>query len=67
MSIQTPETITARAREARLRRAAKRQGYSLQRSRWRLGSGDNFRDFRIIDPALNCIVGVNGSTWTPTT
>jgi len=37
------------AREQRLRRAAKRQGYRLHRSRWRLGSIDNLGEFQIVD------------------
>lgn len=44
------------AREARLRRRAKRHGYALQRSRWRSGSLDNFGEFRVIDPAYNVVV-----------
>lgn len=44
------------AREARLRRAAKRQGYRLSRSRWRAGSIDNAGGFQVIDLQTNVVV-----------
>jgi hypothetical protein len=51
-----PRTSDA-AREARLRRSAKRLGYALKRSSWRRGSIDNLGGFQIIDPYRNWIVG----------
>jgi hypothetical protein len=38
------------------RRALKRQGYRLWRSRWRRGSIDNFGDFAIVLDEYDCIV-----------
>lgn len=52
MSIQLSEA----AREARLRRAARRQGYVLRRSRWHLGSIDNYGEFMIVDADRNWTV-----------
>lgn len=51
MSISTSDA----AREARVRRALMRQGYRLHRSRWRLGSIDNFGGFQIIELNRNYI------------
>jgi hypothetical protein len=47
---------TLAAREARLRRALARQGFTLHKSRWRLGSIDNFGGYQIINPYVNGIV-----------
>jgi hypothetical protein len=44
-----------KAREARLRRLARRGGYSLRKSRAGF-SGDNFGDFMIVDDDMNAVV-----------
>lgn len=36
--------------DARLRRMAKRLGYTVRKSRWRLDSYDNFGGYMIVDP-----------------
>ena len=48
-------TLAERRREARLRRLARRGGYSLHKSRagWSL---DNFGEFMIVDDDINTIV-----------
>jgi hypothetical protein len=48
------ETIDSRL-EARARRAAKRVGLYAKKSRWRLGSINNYGEFQIIDPYTNFI------------
>jgi hypothetical protein len=48
--------MTERALEARARRAAKRAGLIVRKSRWRAGSVDNFGGFMLIDPYTNCVV-----------
>lgn len=45
-----------RAMEARARRAARATGYVARKSRWRVGSADNYGGFMIIDPATNFAV-----------
>lgn len=47
---------SAAAREARLRRLARGQGYALHRSRWHRGSIDNYGEFRVVDRDRNLIV-----------
>jgi hypothetical protein len=47
---------TPAAREARLRRLAKRQDLMLRKSRWRLGSIDNLGGYQIIEPNRNLII-----------
>ena len=47
---------TLAAREARLRRLAKRQDLMLRKSRWRLGSIDNLGGYQIIEPNRNLII-----------
>lgn len=49
-------TITSRAADARIRRAAARLNLSVKKSRWRLGSMDNHGEYQISDPARNTIV-----------
>ena len=39
--------------EARARRAAKRVDLCAKKSRWRLGSIDNYGQFILIDPSTN--------------
>ena len=41
--------------DQKARRAAKRSGLLARKSRWRLGTIDNFGGFRIIDPFTNNI------------
>jgi hypothetical protein len=49
-------------REARVRRAAKRHGYRLHRSRWRRDSIDNLGGFQLIDIRANFVVAGHGLT-----
>ena len=58
--IDDPYRSTA-AHEARLRRLVHKEGCALSRSRWRLGSIDNFGGFMIVDQFTNCVVA--GSRW----
>jgi hypothetical protein len=44
------------AMEARARRAAKRAGLIAKKSRWRLGTIDNFGEFCLVDACTNCVV-----------
>jgi hypothetical protein len=48
--------VSERALEAKARRAAKRAGLIARKSRWRLGSIDNYGGFRLIDLYTNCAV-----------
>jgi hypothetical protein len=48
--------ISTAALEARPRRAARRIGLRACKSRWRVGSIDNFGDFRLFDPETNAVV-----------
>jgi hypothetical protein len=44
--------------DSRLRRLARKKGYSLHRSRWRRDSIDNLGGYMIVDPMLNlCVAG----------
>ena len=56
--------VTDAGMEARARRAARAAGYRAEKSRWRLGSCDNFGGFRIVDPSLN--IAVAGFTFDMT-
>ncbi|MBO0765245.1 MAG: hypothetical protein J2P50_11745 [Hyphomicrobiaceae bacterium] len=47
--------LSERAAEARIRRAAKRLNLQIEKSRWRLGSVDNYCWFRIVDPYRNAV------------
>ena len=47
------DSISAKAMDARARRAARRVGLIARRSRWRLGSTDNYGGFMIVDPSTN--------------
>jgi hypothetical protein len=49
--------LSKRALDARARRAAKRIGLIVRKSRWRAGSTDNFGEFMLIEPERNVIVG----------
>ena len=42
-----------KARDARARRAARSAGFIATKSRWRVGSTDNYGDFMIVDPRTN--------------
>jgi hypothetical protein len=44
------------ALEHRARRAAKRAGLQARKSRWRVGTVDNYGDFSLIDPETNCMI-----------
>jgi len=48
------EDITP-AMDSRLRRLARKNGYTLHRSRWRRGSVDNFGGYMIVDEN-NCVI-----------
>src|SRR5262245_47912332 len=48
--------ISERAAEARIRRAAKRLKLQVVKSRWRLGSVDNYGGYQIVDPQLYCVL-----------
>ena len=51
-------TISEKAPDARARRAAKRVGLVARKSRWRLGSIDNFGKFMLVNPYSNfCVAG----------
>ena len=39
--------------DAHLRRLARRNGYMVRKSRWRLGSIDNFGGYMLVDPDTN--------------
>jgi len=43
--------------EARARRAAKRIGLYAKKSRWRVGTIDNYGEFMLIDPRYNIALG----------
>ena len=45
-----------KALEARARRAARAAGYVAKKSRWRVGSVDNYGHFMIVDPSTNFVV-----------
>jgi hypothetical protein len=47
----------APATDSRLRRLARKKGYSLRRSRWRCRSVDNFGGYIIVDQANGVIAG----------
>ena len=47
---------TLAAREARLRRLARRQDLILRKSRSRLGSIDNLGGYRIVEPFRNLVI-----------
>jgi hypothetical protein len=47
---------TEQALDSRARRAAARIGLKAKKSRWRLGSIDNYGDFQLFDPDRNWIV-----------
>lgn len=49
-------TITPRAADARIRRAASRLQLSVRKSRWRLGSIDNHGEYQIVNPNRNAVV-----------
>lgn len=42
--------------DARLRDMARRHGYTLRKSRWRLDSPDNLGGYMVVDPAANLVV-----------
>jgi hypothetical protein len=42
--------------DSQARRAAKRVGLLARKSRWRRDTIDNFGDFMLIEPRLNCVV-----------
>jgi hypothetical protein len=44
------------ALDARARRAAQRVGLVAKKSRWRLGSIDNYGEFMLVDPYINAVV-----------
>jgi hypothetical protein len=48
--------ISEKAMDGRARRAARRVGLMARRSRWRLGSIDNFGGYRLVDPDGNWVV-----------
>jgi hypothetical protein len=50
------ETQTDAAREARLRRLAKQQGYSLRKDRARSWNSDHFGGYMIVNDSINAIV-----------
>ena len=53
--------LVSAALDARARRAARRIGLLARKSRWRVGTIDNFGNFMLIDPYRNYIV--NGSRF----
>jgi hypothetical protein len=48
--------VSEAALEQRARRAARRVGLLARKSRWRLGSVDNFGEFMLLDPQTNFVV-----------
>jgi hypothetical protein len=44
------------ALDSQVRRAAKRAHYIVRKSRWRLGSIDNYGKYMVIDPRTNVVV-----------
>jgi hypothetical protein len=44
------------ALDSQVRRAAKRAGYIVRKSRWRLGSIDNHGHYMVINPYTNFVV-----------
>jgi hypothetical protein len=44
------------ALDSHVRRTAKRAGYIVRKSRWRLGSIDNYGEYVVIDPECNFVV-----------
>jgi len=49
------EYTLPKSEDARLRRMARRHGYTVRKSRWRLDSPDNFGGYMIVDPASNLV------------
>lgn len=49
-------SLSETALEQRARRAARRAGLVAKKSRWRVGTVDNFGGFALINPIHNCIV-----------
>lgn len=48
--------MTNKARESRVRRKAKRLGYVVTKSRWRVGTYDNCGGYAIVDPDTGGLV-----------
>lgn len=53
--------VTEKSLDQKARRAAKRVGLRAGKSRWRLGSVDNYGGFQITDPYANRIK--SGERW----
>jgi hypothetical protein len=56
--------ISERALEARARRAARKIGLIARKSRWRVGTIDNYGEFMLTEPMRNICVA--GSRWDMT-
>ncbi|MGZ6339312.1 MAG: hypothetical protein ACXWNG_02985 [Candidatus Limnocylindrales bacterium] len=59
MKRRISERSIAHAREARLRRLARRHGYMVAKSRVRNPNAASFGTYAIIDPATNAVVHVD--------
>lgn len=44
------DLVLSSSDDSRLRRMAARAGYALRKSRWRMGSIDNFGGYMLVDP-----------------
>lgn len=49
------EYTLPKSEDARLRRMARRHGYAVRKSRWRLDSPDNLGGYMIVDPDNNLV------------
>lgn len=56
---------TERTQEAKARRAAKKVGLIATKSRWRVGTIDNFGGFALVDQRFNYIVEGSRFDMTP--
>ena len=50
------EYTLPKSEDARLRRMARRHGYAVRKSRWRLDSIDNLGGYMVVNPAANLVV-----------
>ncbi len=50
------QSVPSASQEARVRRHARRKGYIVRRSRWRINTVDNLGKFRLIEAYRNMIV-----------
>jgi hypothetical protein len=57
-------TSTENALDHRARRAAKRYGLIIRKSRRHVGSVDNFGEYMLVDPTTNFAVGGSRYDWS---